>query len=215
MKIIKEHNYYAEDMVPYATVREHLRYESGDADDLIRAYVEAACDYMETITNRVFCSSTPDALHEDPDNSYSLTITPEALNATVTVYLNRGDVKKVHALRGITGTWAVTSIQYMNDSDTYVDFTDTKARVRLTGYPVEINFTEAEEPTDANEYGVDLYKVVLTGGDNVNDLPRQYRQALLLLVGHYDMHREAETLGAVTNEVKEGVHRLLNSVRQY
>ena len=200
-------------MLPKATVREHLRYGFGDAEALIDNYVEAACDYMETITNRVFSSSTPATTHED--EAGDLTVTPDALNATVTVYLDRGDLNAVHALRGITGTWTVTSIEYMNDADTYATFTDTKARVRLSGYPVEIDFTEATEPTDANEYDVDLYKIVLTGGDNVKELPHQYRQAMLLLVGHYDMHREAEVIGAVTNEVKEGVHRLLSSVRQW
>lgn len=213
MKIIKEHNYYAEDMVPYATVREHLRYGFGDAEVLVKEYIASACDYMETITNRVFSSSTPAPAHEDVAGD--LTVTPSALNATVTVYLDRADIGYIQTLRGITGNWAVTSIEYMNDADTWTTFNDAKARVRITGYPVQIDFTEAEEPTDANEYGVDLYKVVLTGGDNVADLPRQYRQALLLLVGHYDMHREAETVGAVSNEIKEGVHRLLNSVRQY
>ena len=200
-------------MVPYATVREHLRYGFGDAEVLVKEYIASACDYMETITNRVFSSSTPAAAHED--GAGDLTVTPSPLDATVTVYLDRADVNCIQTLRGITGNWAVTSIEYMNDADAWTTFSDAKARVRTTGYPVQIDFTEATEPTDANEYGVDLYKIVLTGGDNVTDLPRQYRQALLLLVGHYDMHREAETVGAVSAEIKEGVHRLLNSVRQY
>ena len=56
---------------------------------------------------------------------------------------------------------------------------------------------------------------MLEGGDNVKDLPRQYRQAMLLLVGHYDSQREAEYVGGLTTEIKEGVQRLLATVKVY
>ena len=75
------------------------------------------------------------------------------------------------------------AIQYLDTTNTYVDYTDTKARVRNTGYPIQIDFVDAEAPADINtDQDYDLYKVVLEGGDNVKDLPRQYRQAMLLLV---------------------------------
>jgi hypothetical protein len=36
-----------------------------------------------------------------------------------------------------------------------------------------------------------------------------------MLVAHYDAHREAEYVGGITTEIKEGVQRLLGSVRRY
>ena len=213
MKINIQHNYYPEDMVPYSVVRDHLRYDYGDAEELVKSYVASACDYMETLTNRVFCSSTPEQ-HETAEDTYN--VSPAALNATVTVYLDKDDVNAVQTLRNITGSWSATSIQYLDTTNTYVDYTDTKARVRNTGYPIQIDFVDAETPTDINtDQDYDLYKVVLEGGDNVKDLPRQYRQAMLLLVGHYDSQREAEYIGGLTTEIKEGVQRLLATVKVY
>jgi rod shape determining protein RodA len=63
--------------------------------------------------------------------------------------------------------------------------------------------------------GLQVYRITLAGGDNVKDLPRQYRQAMLLLVGHYDSQREAEYIGGLTTEIKEGVQRLLATVKVY
>jgi hypothetical protein len=224
MKIIKQHNYYAEDLVPLSTVRDHLRYATNDAEALIRAYVAAACDYMESITNRVFCSSAPAAFHEDPNQAGSLTEIPDPILATVDVYMDEADINKVHYLRGVTGSWSVVneSILYLNDQDQWVSMATADIGVDFTKvynitetYPITIDWTGAGKPNDLNERGYNVFKVQFEGGDNVQGLPAQYRQAMLLLVGHYDMHREAETVGAVSAEIKEGVHRLLNSVRQY
>lgn len=225
MKIIKQHNYYVEDMLPYGTVREHLRYDFGDAEDLIKSYAAAACDYMETLTNRVFCSSTPADLHEDPANG-NLTEIPAALNATVTVYLDKSDIECVQRLNGVTGTYTLApeSLLYLDNTGNWVSMAGgsnagmgdfTKVYNMLETYPITLDWTQAGHPDDINDREYNVYKFELTGGDNVRDLPRQYRQAMLLLVGHYDAHREAETLGAVTNELKEGVMRLLSSVKQY
>ena len=213
MKITKEHNYYPEDMVPYSVVREHLRYDYGDAEELIKSYVASACDYMETLTNRVFSSSTPER-HETAEDTYN--DAPDALSATVTVYLDEVDIESVQTLRGVTGSWTVSSKSYLNDQGTYTALDDSNAKVRNTGYPLQLDFTELEAPSDINtDQKYDLYKVELTGGDNVKDLPRQYRQAMLLLVAHYDSQREAEYVGGLTTEVKEGAQRLINTVKVY
>jgi len=213
MKTIVNNNYYPEDLVPLSIVRQHLRYEEGEADDLINSYLEAAIDYMLTVTNRVFCSSSP-ALHEDA--TYSLQSGAAAKLSTVTVYMDRYEVNEIQTLRNITGFYTIDDIDYLDTNDNYVAYTDTKAKVRNTGYPIQIDFTKAEPPTDLNEdQDYDLYKITLTGGENVKDLPKQFTQAALMLVGHYDAHREAEFFGGITTEVKEGVQRLLASVKRY
>lgn len=225
MKIIKQHNYYAEDMVPLSTVRDHLRYATNDAEALIRTYTDTACDYIQTLTNRVFCSSTPASLHEDPSQAGSLTEVPDPILATVDIIMDEADISSVQYVRGVPGSWSVVdeSILYYNDQDQWVSMATEDIGVDFTKVyhitdgdgTITIDWTGAGKPNDLNERGYSVFKVQFEGGDNVKDLPAQYKQAMLLLVGHYDMHRETETLGAVTNEVKEGVHRLLNSVRQY
>jgi hypothetical protein len=212
MKTIVTQNYYAEDLVPLSIIRGHLRYEQGEADGLINSYLEAAMDYMLTVTNRVFCSSAP-ASHED--SNYNLA-SVSAKNSTVVVYLDRLEVKEIQTLRNITGTYTVEAIDYLDTSGDYVAYVDDKARVRNTGYPIQVDFTGTEPPVDLNEdQDYDLYKITLSGGENVKDLPKQFTQAALMLIGHYDSHREAEFFGGITTEVKEGVQRLLGSVKRY
>lgn len=213
MKTIVTQNYYAEDLVPLSIVRGHLRYEQGEADDLINSYLEASMDYMLTTTNRVFCSSTP-ALHED--STYALQSGDAAKLSTVTVYMDRFDANEFQTLRNVTGSYTIDDIDYLDTSGNYVAYTDAKAKVRNTGYPIQIDFTGAEAPDDLNEdQDYDLYKITLSGGENVKDLPKQFTQAALMLVAHYDSHREAEYVGGITTEIKEGVQRLLGSVRRY
>ena len=95
MKINIQHNYYPEDMVPLTVVRDHLRYDYGDAEELIKSYVASACDYMETLTNRVFSSSTPDQ-HETSEGVYNAS--PAALEGSAVIYLDRYDINAVQTL---------------------------------------------------------------------------------------------------------------------
>lgn len=242
MNIRTQHNYYPEDMVPYSVVREHLRYDKGDADDLIVSYVASACDYMEALTNRTFCSSTPNQ-HENGETF----ITEDPLLATTTIYLDKVDLRKTISLRNMTGDWTQTSAEYLHESGTWVplegqeqveavaddpgttEVDETVAFVQgalgagnidytyihTETYPVVIDWRDLEEPEDIHPRADRVYRIVLSGGDNVADLPRQYRQAMLMLVAHYDSQREAEFVGGLTTEVKEGVQRLMATVRAY
>lgn len=170
-------------------------------------------DYMLTVTNRVFCSSTP-ASHEDENYNLVSGATPK--KSTITVYLDRYEVQEIQTLRNITGDYTLQSIDFLNKDEEYEVVADSSARVRNTGYPIQLDLVNVEEPEDINEdQDYDLYRIVLSGGENVKDLPKQFTQAALMLIGHYDSHREAEFFGGITTEVKEGVQRLLGSVKRY
>lgn len=199
-------------MIPYSVVRSHLRYSYGDAEELVQSYVASAADYLSKLSDHVFSSNTPDQ-HETAEDTYDTGVA--ALQSTVTIYLDRDEREDVHYLRNITGSFTAT-VEYMDTNGDYVALVDTNAKVRMNAYPIKVDFTKLDEPsgmiTDEDE---DVYKITLTGGSNVKDLPRQFRQALLLLVGHYDMHRETEYLGGVTSELKEGVSRLISTVKAY
>jgi len=224
MKINKNSNYYPEDMVPYSIVRDHLRYDEGDAEELVKSYVASACDYMETLTNRVFCSTTPD-LHEN--DLYNQVDPADALEASVTVFFDDDELDKVHHLRNITGSWTYSdvSLLYLHEDGQWVSMAGgsgsegvddyTKAYVMTETYPITIDWTKVGVPSDIHPRGRNVFQITFNGGDNVKDLPRQYRQAMLLLVGHYDSQREAEYVGGLTTEIKEGVQRLLATVKVY
>ncbi len=83
-------------------------------------------------------------------------------------------------------------------------------------YPMYIDIRKgADNLSDGAEYNRDFWKLNLEAGTALNLLPAQYKQAALLLVGHYYNMREAESIGGITTEVKEGVHRLIQSVRNF
>ena len=90
-----------------------------------------------------------------------------------------------------------------------------KNKVMADQYPARFDFSEL---CDLVEYDTDVdapFRMEVNCGTALNALPHQYVQAGLLLVGHYYNMREAEAIGGITTEVKEGVHRLIASVRQY
>jgi len=86
-------------------------------------------------------------------------------------------------------------------------------------YPCYFDLSKYEDAIGSTElYATDeedFARIYMIAGTDLMAVPRQYRQAALLLVGHYYNMREAENIGSITTEVKEGVHRLLQSVRQY
>ena len=83
-------------------------------------------------------------------------------------------------------------------------------------YPIFMDISKlAELPSDASEYNEDYVEIVLDAGTPLPSLPQQYAQAALMLMGHYYNMREAENIGGITTELKEGVRRLMQSVRQY
>ena len=99
------------------------------------------------------------------------------------------------------------------------DGRDFDNQIVTTSYPIWIDIHEGCEQQDVVDNGADydrdFWKLHLTAGTAFLNLPKQYKQAALLLVGHYYNMREAENIGGITTELKEGVRRLISSVRQY
>lgn len=172
-------------------VKQHLKlfWDDTDEDSLIATYANAALLYCANVTGHMLKTS------EDV--------------STAIVTLDRGEKKAW--LRGLTGA-TVDSVQYLDSDFVYQDYEDYKVidsiyphQVFIGTYPDDINM----------DVDNSLIKISLSGGTLISSLPSQYKQAVLLLVGHYYANREAEYIGGVTSEIKEGVHRLLQSVRKY
>lgn len=93
---------------------------------------------------------------------------------------------------------------------------DFDNRIITDRYPIYIDVSNGlaliEDPSDYDE---DFWMLELTAGTALGSLPKQYKQAALLLVGHYYNMREAENVGGISSELKEGVQRLMASARQY
>ena len=217
MRTIKDIQYYPEDLVPYSVVRNHLRYDYGDAEDLIESYVASATDYLQQLTNYTFCSSSP-AQHEDGLDAEGemLYVDVQALESTITVYLDASEIGYANFVDGMSGSWSLDSAFYRDNTGEWLELAGTEGHyIDTDTNPLEINLVDFEEPDDFTERKRNVLKFVFTGGSNVKDLPKQFTQAALLLVGHYDTTREAEHIGGLTTEIKEGVRRLVQSARRY
>ncbi len=91
-----------------------------------------------------------------------------------------------------------------------------KGVMNTSNYPAILNLGYLHGLlTDVDTEDEKAIQITLAAGTAYNALPKQYYQAALLLVGHYYNMREAENIGGITTEVKEGVKRLVASVRQY
>ena len=99
------------------------------------------------------------------------------------------------------------------------DGTDFQNLIDTLSYPIYLDIRKGldveEVSKKGSEYNKHFWKLHLTAGTNLDELPAQYKQAALLLIGHYFNAREAEMIGVITSEIKEGVHRLLQSVRHF
>jgi len=97
------------------------------------------------------------------------------------------------------------------------DGTDFDNVIITDRYPCYMDLREYKSAIgdECSAHGDDFARAYITAGTDLIAIPKQYKQAALLLVGHYYNQREAENIGGITMEIKEGVHRLLQSVRHY
>lgn len=187
-----------------ALMRNHVRAIDNSDDDLLKVYLDAALDYMQSLTDRLLGSHTVVALVDYDELKYRIELTGvnDITTDGITVKYRKED-----------GTF---SGDITSDSDgDYIS--DLKYLIVDDIYPPYIYFENLQDKVSAtdSEFVKGYVKLEMTAGKDLASLPRQYKQAALLLVGHYYNQREAENIGGIVMEVKEGVHRLMQSVRQF
>lgn len=177
-------------IVPLNLMKEHLRVSGTAEDTLITAYIDSAAEYVSSVANRSF------------KYQYDL---------NVYVYLDRGEhYAKIRRVSDLT----MYQVRYKNDQGGYTLMDPADYIFDGECYPAVIEIKN--EPSDITEDTNDaVYRVWLKGGESASALPKQFRLAMMLLVSHYYTNREAEYVGGITTELKEGVKRLLNTVRKF
>lgn len=113
---------------------------------------------------------------------------------------------------------AVVDAQHSHSSTKYFAINNGtlfKNKVLYEQYPARFDFSELCNLVEYDNEIDHAFRLSVKCGSNWSDLPMQYTQAALLLIGHYFNMREAEVVGGISTEVKEGVRRLVASVRQY
>lgn len=189
-KIVRSGTVVATDLVPVASLRKHVRALDDTDDDLLEDYLYAALDYVQHQTNRILGTST------------------------VTLILDREDIENTRYFHGVNDIVSVDSVEYLDNLASYQTL-DTSIYALHTDYPASFTLVD-DLPTDAeDDYDESLIKITLTAGASLATLPRQYKMAVYLLVGHWYMNREEVVIGTVNSQLKMGVENLLSSVTQH
>lgn len=177
-------------IVPLDLMKEHLRVSGTAEDTLITSYIDSASEYVASVSNRAF------------KYQYDL---------NVYVYMDRGE--HYAKIRRVTNL-SVYEVRYRNNEGGYTTMDPSEYVFAGEAYPatIEIKSVPSDITADTDDA---IYRVWLKGGEPAAQLPRQYRMAIMLLVSHYYTNREAEYVGGITTELKEGVKRLLNTVTRF
>lgn len=233
MKIETTPGYFAEDVIPWATVRAHLRYAFGDEETLVKHYAENAIAYVATLTG--YCLSSPASPVQEEDPATGAFVDRAAPRyGERRILFEEEDLQGSVRIPRMRGSWAYDLVKTTTEADDVQSFTSyevgvdgaTSDSLRQVLHDAGITIYEGKNEWvfDFTNYdqnyvnhdgtGVAL-EIVLQGGQDARELPPQFRQAVLLLVGHYDMNREAEYTGGISTELKEGVRRIVSSLMLY
>lgn len=169
--------------------KNHLRVDITDDDDLIESLIVLARRYCEGVSNHRFITQTWD-IFMDAFPGGDEFILPKSLSPLA----------------------SVTHIKYTDEDSNQSTFSSDSYVVDIYSDPGRIKLMDdADWPSDTlYEINAVEIQVVVGYGDDA-DVPREYKQALLLLVGHWYENREHTVIGigTVIGDLPMGVEALL------
>lgn len=168
-------------------VKNHLRVDLDDDDELIMAYMIAARRTCEQIANKKLVTQTWDIWLDYFPGSTSFNL-PKSL----------GPLQ------------SVSFIKYTDEDNNVATYAASNYVVDANSQPGRIVLKPtAAWPGDVllPVNGVEIQVVVGFGDDA--DVPEEYKQAIKLLVGHWYENRETVIVGSQANEIPMGVKSLL------
>lgn len=193
-----------------ALLRSHVRAIDDSEDDLIKLYLDSAIDYMQELSDRLL--GTHDVVvtldYDEVIHHHGVTI-PKCQNigSTLAIKYRKKDNSFSNDVTAATLAENAPNPDYLEDFEYIWQKDRYPALINLRNLPGELN--------EHSKFDEDFVELTFTAGTALASLPKQYKQAALLLVGHYYNMREAENIGGITTELKEGVRRLIQSVRQF
>lgn len=171
-------------------LKTHLRIDHNEEDDLLDGLVEAARKTFEEMTHRALITQTW---------RYTLDAWPDGR----IIALPRPPLQSVSSI-------------------SYVDEDGNESTWGASNYVVDVAGGRIALAASANWPSVSLYPIgairityVAGYGAAGSAVPRQMRQAIKLLVGHWYENREATMSGAIAREVPMGLKALIYLNRAY
>jgi uncharacterized phiE125 gp8 family phage protein len=165
----------------------HCRVDVSDDDNLITALIQAAREVAEAISRRALITQTWKLILDEFPATDEIVIPLPPLQSVASVTYKDQD--------GSSSTFS---------SGDYIVSTDTEPGKVVLGYG------KSWPSTTLYPTGAVTVQFTAGFGDASTDVPEKYRQAMLLLIGHWYENREAIAMtGAVPKEVPFGVEALL------
>jgi len=164
----------------------HLRIDHVEEDTLVASLITAARQWCEEYTRRVLMSSTwTQTLEAFPDNGEPITL---ARSPVTTASI----VVKYYDTAGAQQTCAAATYRVIPRDPVRIELAPTKS------WPSTYDVTDAV----SIEFTAGYTQAVL--------IPAPIRQAILLLVGHWYVAREAVLTGTISKEIEFAVRALLD-----
>ena len=172
------------DPVSIVEARAQCRIDDSVEDGLLAGYLLAARDYVETYTRRALITQTWDQ-------------TADTLGAEIV--LKKPPVQ------------SITSVKYFDSTGTELTLAADQYRLirRDTGEHVIVPAYGVTWPTPRDIEGAVTVRFVAGYGALSSDVPEAIRQAIKLMVAHWDANREAVNVGNIVNEMPLAVDALL------
>ena len=175
------------EIVSVFEAREHLRADSGDDDAMISSFLTAAREHIEEASRRAFITQTWKLyLDRWPAVDYITLPRPPLQSVTSIKYTDKDNVQV---------TWS--------SSNYLVDTASEPGRIVLA-YGASWPTTVTLRPMNPIEI---TYVAGYGGGD---DVPQRWKQAVLLLAGHWFENREATVVGQTVRSIPFAVESLIN-----
>ena len=167
--------------------KNHLRVDITADDTLIESLILVARNVCEGINNHKFVTQTWD-IFMDAFPGGNEFILPKSLSPLA----------------------SVTHIKYTDEDSNQSTFNSSNYAVDIYSDPGRIKLmNDANWPSDTlYEINAVEIRVVVGYGDDA-DVPQEYKQAILLLLGHWYENREQVTVGEMAREIPMGVEALL------
>lgn len=179
----------AEEPVSLDDMKNHLRVDISDDDELITAYMIAAREICEGVANKKFVSQTWDLWMDYFPGSTEL-ILPQSMSPLQ----------------------SVTHIKYWPNGGSEQTYNATNYLVDIYSQPAKIVLKALNAATWPSDTLIDVngvnVRVVVGFGDDA-DVPEKIKQAIKLLVGEYYESREDLIVGSQVHEIPRGVRDLL------
>ena len=173
--------------VDLVEAKNHLRVDINDDDTWIESNIIVARRMSEGISNHKFVTQT-------------WNIFMDSFPGSSTLYLPKS----------LAPLASVTHIKYTDEDDAQSTFASANYVVDIYSEPARIKLSDdanwpADTLTELN--GVEI-QIVIGYGDP-DDVPQEFKQAIMLMIGHWYENREQVTVGEIAREIPMGVEALL------